>query len=90
MGTKRPKIETPQFELIEYDEKELGFRIVNVKDLASNNRLVPFKNYKVTGGSYYCLLWYIKNYKECQKFLFKKVTKRSIFAKKVTTSNICQ
>ena len=47
MGTKRPKIETPQFALIEYDEKELGFGIVNVKDLASNNPLVPFKIIKL-------------------------------------------
>ncbi len=81
MGTKRPKIETPQFALIEYDEKESGlpFGIVNVNDLASNNPLVPFKNYKVKGRSYYCLLWYINSYKECQ---------RRLFAKKFTTSNI--
>ena len=89
-GTKRPKIETPQFALIEYDEKELGlpFGIVNVNDLASNKPLVPFKNYKVKGRSYYCLLWYLNSYKECQKILFKIVTKRRLFAKKNTTSNI--
>jgi hypothetical protein len=53
MGAKRPK----------YDEKELGlqFGIVNVNDLASNNPLVPFKNYRVKGRSHYCLLWYIKD-----------------------------
>jgi hypothetical protein len=85
MGTKRPKIETPQFALIEYDEKESGlpFGIVNVNDLASNNPLISFKNYRVKGCSHYCLLWYINSYKECQRVLFKIVEKRRLFAKKV-------
>ncbi len=56
----------------------------------SNNPLVPFKNYKITSRSYYCLLWYINRYKECQKILFKIVAKRRLFAKKVNTSNISQ
>ena len=69
MGTKRPKIETPQFALIEYNEKESGlpFGIVNVSDLASKNPLVPFKNYIVNARTtaFYGILIVIRSVKEC-------------------------